>query len=121
MKIPGPDHPITVEPAKARVVVRAGEKIIVDTTSALALKEASYPVVYYVPAADADESVLISTDTHTTCPYKGQASYYTIRTDEGDLTDAVWYYPEPYDAVASIAGHLAFYPDKVEIVAIEEG
>lgn len=121
MKIPGPDHPITVEPAKARVVVRAGEKIIADTHAALALKEASYPVVYYVPLADADETVLIPTDTHTTCPFKGQASYYTIRTEAGELTDAVWHYPEPYAAVAPIAGHIAFYPDKVEIVAIEEG
>ncbi len=72
MKIPGPDHPITVEPAKARVVVRAGEKIIADTTSALALKEASYPVVYYVPLTDADESVLVATDTHSTCRTRGR-------------------------------------------------
>jgi uncharacterized protein (DUF427 family) len=118
-KIPGPDHPITVEPTSARVVVRVGGRIIADTDKALTLREASYPPVQYLPLAEIDEDMIRHTETHTYCPYKGEASYYTIETADGELTDAIWTYTEPYDAVADIAGHAAFYPDRVEITVGE--
>lgn len=118
-KIPGPDHPITVEPTSARVVVRIGGRILADTDKALTLREASYPPVQYVPLAEIDQDVIRHTETHTYCPYKGEASYYTIETADGELTDAIWTYTEPYDAVAGIAGHAAFYPDRVEITVGE--
>ena len=117
--IPGPDHPITVEPTDHRVVVKVGDRVLADTTNALTLREASYPAVQYVPIADIDPALIRHTDTHTYCPYKGEASYYTIQTDSGELTDAIWTYEEPYDAVSAIAGHAAFYPDKVELTVGE--
>jgi len=115
MKVPGPDHPITIEPTGRRVTVRLGERVIGDSEAALSLAEASYPVVQYLPLADVDQDVLRATDTVTTCPYKGDAAYYSIVSDDAELTDAVWTYPTPHDAVAPIAGHVAFYPDKVQI------
>ena len=114
---PGPQHPITVEPAPGRVTVQVAGTPVADTSSALALQEANYPVVYYVPLADVRSEVLKPSDHTTYCPYKGDASYYSIATAEGELTDAVWYYPEPYSAVAEIAGHVAFYANKVDIIA----
>jgi uncharacterized protein (DUF427 family) len=117
MLIPGPDHPITVEPAAARVTVRAGGAVVADTTSALRLREASYPPVYYVPIADVDQSLLKPTDSTTYCPYKGDAAYYSIVTSEGEIKDAIWFYDKPYPAVAQIAEHVAFYADRVEIDA----
>jgi uncharacterized protein (DUF427 family) len=118
MKVPGPDHPITIEPNPKRVVVRFGGKTIVDTRHALSLREASYPAVQYVPRADVDMSALQRTDHGTHCPYKGDASYYSISVDGKDAANAVWTYESAYDAVKQIEGHLAFYPNKVD--AIEE-
>lgn len=115
MKTPGPDHPITVEKNPARVTVRVGGQVVADTTAALVLQESNYPAVQYVPLADVDQSLLTATDTSTYCPYKGDASYYSLTTPDGELTDVIWTYREPYPAVADIAGHVAFYADKVEI------
>ena len=114
-KIPGPGHPITIEPTGARVVARVGEQVVADTTKALTLREANYPPVQYIPLDDVDQALLTASTTQTYCPYKGDASYYSITAD-GGRPDAVWSYREPYDAVADIAGHVAFYPDKVDIV-----
>jgi len=112
--IPGPDHPITVEPNPARVVVKAAGQVIASTTRAQVLREASYPAVQYIPLADVAEGVLERTEHHTYCPYKGEASYYTLTAvPEGE--NAVWVYEQPYAAVADIAGHVAFYPDRVEV------
>jgi len=112
--IPGPDHPITIARNPKRVVVTAGGKVIADTTNALTLKEASYPGVQYIPRGDADLSALERTAHHTWCPYKGEASYFSIPgLDRGE--NAVWTYEEPHDAVAGIREHLAFYPDRVTI------
>lgn len=115
IKTPGPDHPITVEKNPARVVVRVGDQVVADTTAALALQESNYPAAQYIPLADVDAAFLKESDTSTYCPYKGDASYYTLVTDAGELTDVIWTYREPYPAVAEIAGHVAFYPNKVEI------
>jgi uncharacterized protein (DUF427 family) len=114
---PGPQHPITVAPASSRVTVQSGGTPVADTTAALALQEASYPTVYYIPLADVRADVLKPSDHTTYCPYKGDASYYSLVTADGEVADAVWYYPEPYPAVAEIAGHVAFYADKVDITA----
>lgn len=112
---PGPDHPITITPTAGRVTVTVAGRTIADSTNALTLQEASYPAVQYVPFADVDPDVLVKTDTETYCPFKGDASYYSVRTDDGEVTDAIWTYEQPYAAVAQIKEHLAFYPDKVEI------
>jgi uncharacterized protein (DUF427 family) len=117
MKIPGLDHPISVEPSDEHVLVRAAGRVVADTKSALVLREARYRPVYYIPLSDVDASVLRRSDSHTYCPYKGKASYYDIVVAEGEIGDAIWTYEHPYPAVAEIAGHVAFYPHLVEISA----
>ena len=114
-KIPGPHHPITVEPFEGRVTVMSGEKRVADSTNVLKLQEASYPPVYYVPLADVDDAALRPSDTTSYCPYKGDASYYDVIASDGSVADAVWHYRDPYPSVGEIAGHVAFYPDRVEI------
>jgi uncharacterized protein (DUF427 family) len=115
MKIPGPDHPITVTPSGAHVVVRFGGEIVADTHEALVLKEATYPAVYYVPRRDADMRHFARTEHHTSCPYKGEASYFSLVGDGQRAENAVWTYETPFPAVGEIKEHLAFYRDKVEI------
>jgi uncharacterized protein (DUF427 family) len=115
-KIPGPEHPITIEPAGVRVVARVGAQIVADTTRALTMREASYPPVHYIPLEDVDQTLLTASATRTYCPYKGDVSYYGIAAADGERADAVWSYREPYDAVADIAGHVAFYTDRVDVV-----
>lgn len=115
MKAPDMHHPISIQPDGRHVTVRAGGQIVADTRSALDLFEAGYPVVRYIPLTDVDQALLRRTDTHTHCPYKGDASYYSIRTDTDEIADAVWTYEHPAPAVAPIAGHVAFYPDRVDI------
>ena len=114
VKIPGPDHPITIEPASKRVVVRSGDKVIADTVHALFLCEATYPAVQYIPRNDVDLSALVRSETTSYCPYKGEASYFSIPLGGGRSVDAVWSYEAPHDAVAEIKDYLAFYPDRVE-------
>ncbi|MBB4686845.1 DUF427 domain-containing protein [Amycolatopsis jiangsuensis] len=113
-KTPGPDHPITVEPNPARVVVRAGDRIVAETTRAQVLREANYPPVQYIPLEDVDAAVLSRTDHHTYCPYKGDAGYFSL-AGISDGTNAVWIYETPYDAVAPIKNHVAFYPGRVSV------
>ena len=115
IKIPGPDHPIAIAPSSDHVVVRSGEATIADSRSTLVLREADYPPVRYVPIADVDRSQLAASDLTTYCPYKGEASYYSIAPDAERGTDAVWFYGEPHSAVAEIKDHVAFYPDRVEL------
>ncbi|MDB5056802.1 MAG: hypothetical protein JWO59_274, partial [Chloroflexi bacterium] len=120
IKVPGPEHPITISPTGRRVVAQVGEHVIADTTSALTMREASYPPVQYIPLEDVDRSILRRSDTKTYCPYKGDASYYSITPSEGELADAVWTYETPYPAVADIAGHVAFYTDRVQVSVVKE-
>ncbi|MBB1091110.1 DUF427 domain-containing protein [Rhodopseudomonas palustris] len=115
MKIPGPDHPITITPNPKQVRVTLGELVIADTTHALTLKEASYPPVHYIPRADANMALFAATDRSTHCPYKGDASYFSIDANGRTLVNAIWTYEAPFPAMAEIAGFLAFYPDKVKI------
>ncbi|WP_020107081.1 DUF427 domain-containing protein [Nocardia sp. 348MFTsu5.1] len=113
--IPDDTHPITVEPTAGQVRIRSGDTIVADTAKSLTLQEASYPPVAYIPLTAIDPSLLRHSDTETYCPYKGDASYYDLVTPDGVIEDAAWTYTEPYDNVSEIAGHLAFYPDKVVI------
>src|SRR3984885_7040702 len=108
--IPGPDHPITTETRPPHAVGKAGASVGADSSNALTLHEANYPPVYYVPLADVDSELLESSDTTSYCPYKGDASYYSVRTGDNVVKDAIWFYDEPYDAVSGIAGHVAFSP-----------
>ena|SRR5215472_8454128 len=115
MKLPGPDHPITITANPKRVRVTAGDTVIAETAHALILKEGSYPAVQYVPRQDANMTLLQRTDRVTHCPYKGDASYYSIQANGKTLENAIWTYETPFPAMAEISGHLAFYPDKVKI------
>jgi uncharacterized protein (DUF427 family) len=118
---PSTEHPITIAPTRGRVRVRVKGEVIADTQAALELKESSLPVVQYVPFDDVVQELLSRTDTSTYCPYKGEASYYSVTTAAGDtVEDVIWTYEQPYPAVAAVAGHVAFYPDKAEIsVSVE--
>jgi uncharacterized protein (DUF427 family) len=115
MKLPGPDHPITITPNPKRIRVSAGGVVIADTTHALTLKEASYPAVQYVPRTDANMALLKRTDRTTHCPYKGDASYYSVVADGKTLENSIWTYETPFPAMTEIKDHLAFYPDKMKI------
>lgn len=115
-KIPGPDHPITVTPNPARVVVTVAGRVVADSRNALTLREASYPPVQYIPRKDVDMAALRRTDHASYCPYKGDAAYYSIPAGGERTVNAVWTYEAPYDAVAVIKDHLAFYPDRVDSI-----
>ncbi|HUC69250.1 MAG TPA: DUF427 domain-containing protein [Stellaceae bacterium] len=118
VKTPGPDHPITIERNRGRVVVSVGGRVIADTRAALTLREASYPPVQYIPRKDVDMSLLERTQHATYCPYKGDCAYYSIPTGGQRSMNAVWTYEAPFAAVDAIKDHLAFYPDRVD--AVEE-
>ncbi|MGC4940993.1 DUF427 domain-containing protein [Kribbella sp. DT2] len=120
VKIPGPDHPITVEKNPDRVLVKVGGQVLADTRGALSLQESTYPAVQYVPRADVDLSLLERTDHETYCPYKGDAAYYSIPSLGEAGANTVWTYEQPYDAVADIKDHLAFYTDRVELEIITD-
>ena len=123
MKIPDDSHPITVTPAAHRVRITHGGKVIADSRKALALQEASYPVVHYIPREDVDFGGLSRTDHATHCPYKGDAAYYSIGAGDGRADNAIWTYETPFPAVAEIAGHLAFYPqrvDRIELLPLDD-
>jgi uncharacterized protein (DUF427 family) len=116
---PGPDHPITVTPTPGRVVVTVAGKVVADTTAALTLQESTYPAVQYVPLSDVDQTLLERTATESYCPFKGDASYYSIPAGGDKSVDAIWEYQAPHDAVAEIKGHVAFYPDRVDSLTVE--
>jgi uncharacterized protein (DUF427 family) len=118
VKIPGPQHPITIERNPNRVVVLVAGRVIANTRDALTLREAAYPAVQYIPRKDVDMALLQRTDHATYCPYKGDCAYFSIPLGGERSTNAVWTYEAPYAAVVSIKDHLAFYPDRVD--AIEE-
>jgi uncharacterized protein (DUF427 family) len=116
VRIPGPDHPITIERHSGRIVVKVAGRIVADTREALLLREANFPAVHYIPRKDADMALLTRT-THTTyCPYKGDCSYYNIPLGNARSVNAVWTYEHPYEAVAAIKDYLAFYPNRVDAI-----
>ncbi|MDF7777594.1 DUF427 domain-containing protein [Sphingomonas sp. AOB5] len=115
VRVPGPDHPISIAPSGAHVIVRAAGRVIADTRRALVLREASYPPVFYIPREDADMAALKRSTHASWCPYKGEASYYSVADG---TANAVWTYETPHEAVAEILGHLAFYPDRVDAIEV---
>lgn len=115
IKIPGPDHPITLTANPERVTVTIGGKPLAETVQSLILQEASYKPVQYIPRRDVDMAQLERSDHKTYCPYKGECSYFSIPVLGERGVNAVWSYEAPYDAVSAIKERLAFYPDRVEI------
>jgi uncharacterized protein (DUF427 family) len=120
MKLPGPDHPITITPFAGRVLVTFNGQVVAETTCALRLQEASYPPVFYIPREDAAMALYRRSDHVTHCPYKGDASYYMLDAGGRQSANAVWSYEQPYPAMTQIAGHLAFYPDRVDAIQATE-
>ncbi|MDL2401757.1 DUF427 domain-containing protein [Rhizobium mayense] len=118
VKIPGLDHPITIENKRAHVTVSVAGKVIADTREALSLQEATYPAVIYVPRKDVDMSALKRTDHATYCPYKGDCSYYSIPAGGERSVNAIWTYENPYASVSQIKDYMAFYPDRVDAINI---
>jgi uncharacterized protein (DUF427 family) len=119
MKLPGPDHPITIAPNPKRVRVTFNGRVVADSTRALTLREASLRPVQYIPRDDADMRLLVRSAHATHCPYKGDAAYYSLRVDGRTAENAVWTYETPYPAMAAIKGYLAFYPDRVDRIEEE--
>jgi uncharacterized protein (DUF427 family) len=120
MKTPGPDHPITLEPAENRWRAKFAGHVIADSNDALILREADYPPRVYFPRADVSMEFMSRTDRSTHCPYKGDAAYYTVLMDGQFAENAVWTYETPYPAMEAIAGLLAFYPDKIEVYEVAD-
>lgn len=106
---------IRIREAEGTWVVRAGGAVIGETTKALELSEGSCQPVIYFPRADIAMAFLDRSDTVTTRPHKGAASYFTIAAKCGPIADAVWSYETPKPGMEAIAGHLAFYPDKATV------
>jgi uncharacterized protein (DUF427 family) len=106
---------ITITPIAETVTVAAGSTVLGQSNRALAMKEGTYPPVVYVPREDIDMDRLVQTTHKTSCPWKGQATYFSIKGDFGKFANAVWSYESPKDDVAEIAGHLAFYTDRVSV------
>jgi len=117
MRLPGPDHPITIEANQLRVVVSLAGQVIADTRDALILREARYPAVLYVPRKDAQMSLLQRSQHSTYCPYKGDCSYFSIPTGGEKSVNAVWSYESPHAAVVRIKDHVAFYRDRIDAIA----
>ena len=118
IRIPGPDHPITISPAEGKVRVTVAGRIIAESRLALRLGEKGYPPVYYLPRNAADMSLLVRTTHYTYCPYKGDCTYYSIPIGGSKSEYAVWTYEKPYEAVADIKEHLAFYPSRVDAIEV---
>jgi uncharacterized protein (DUF427 family) len=114
--LPGPRHPITVEPAAVRVVVRVAGRVIADSRAALTLREADYPEVHYLPRADVDLTALERSSQDSYGPFKGEAAYFSIPAAGERGIDAVWTYEDPYEAVAEIKDYLAFYTNRMDSV-----
>jgi uncharacterized protein (DUF427 family) len=108
-----PDHRITTKPAGVRVRVKLDGEVIADTRDAIRLEEGDYPAVYYIPRKDVKMDRLVRSKHQTVCPFKGTASYYSLKNG---AENAVWTYETPYDEVSVIKERLAFYPDKVDSI-----
>jgi uncharacterized protein (DUF427 family) len=118
VKVPGPDHPISIALNPKRVVVTLAGRTVADSSKALTMREGSHTPVQYIPRQDVDMTLLQRTDHASYCAYKGDCSYFSIPAGGERAVNAVWSYEAPFEAVAAIKDHLAFYPDRVD--AIEE-
>jgi len=117
--VPDAKRSITISAGPPRVRVRFAGQIIADSRGALALREAGYPPVLYLPRKDVNMNALAASTRTSHCPHKGDARYWSIRSGERESADAAWCYEAPLPAVAAIAGHVAFYPDRVDAIEIE--
>jgi uncharacterized protein (DUF427 family) len=120
MLTPGPEHPITLTPANTRWRARFAGHVIADTAEAVILREADYPAVVYFPRADVSTEYMSVGERSTHCPYKGDATYYTLLMDGELVENAAWSYEHPFPAMEEIAGRLAFYPDKVQVYQVSD-
>ena len=121
MKIPGPDHPISVVAATRPWRARFNGRVVADSANALVLQEVSYPQVIYFPRADVAMDALSRTERSTHCPYKGDATYFTLSVDGQVAPNVIWSYETPFPAMEAIVGHLAFYADRVDIYEVDDG
>jgi uncharacterized protein (DUF427 family) len=119
IKIPGPDHPISIFPANGRIRIVVANQVIAESTRVLVLEEKGYPSVYYIPREDARMDALVSTTHYSYCPYKGDCSYFSIPAGGSRSEYAAWSYENPYEAVAPIRCHLAFYPTRVDAIEFQ--
>ena len=119
-KLPGPDHPITIEANPRRVVVVVSGRTIADSRNVLTLREAAYPAVQYIPRKDVEMSLLERSQLSTYCPYKGDCAYYSIPSGGARSINAIWTYEAPYPAVAQIKDYVAFYPDRVDSIGEQD-
>ena len=118
IRIPGPHHPITISRAEGRVRVTVAGRTVAESRRALRLEEKGYPPSYYLPRHDADMSLLVRTNHYTDCPFKGDCTYYSVPIGGSKSEYAVWTYENPYEAVASIKAHLAFYLSRVDAIEV---
>ena len=110
-----PEHTVTITPSTAHIRILVDERVIADTVRSLLVSESRHDPVYYLPASDVDGSLLTPSDTTTHCPFKGDASYYSITAGNGQLEDSVWSYQNPFKECTALAGYLAFYPNRVTL------
>lgn len=118
IKIPGPDHPITISPAEGKVRVTVAGRIVAESAQALRLDEKGYQPVYYLPRNDTDMSLLVRTTHYSYCPYKGDCMYYGILIGGSKSEYAVWTYEKPYEAIASIKEYMAFCPSRTDAIEV---
>ena len=118
IKLPGPDHPISIERNPVRIVVSVAGRVVADTRNALTLQEADYPPVQYIPREDVDLSQLERTDHATYCPYKGDSSYYSVPAGGKKSVNAVWTYEDPYEEHRDLAERVAFWTDKNPAISV---
>jgi uncharacterized protein (DUF427 family) len=118
IKVPDARHPIAIERHSKRIVVFAGGKVIADTERALTLREADHPSVLYIPRRDVAMHALQRSSTASYCPYKGEASHFSLRDEGPRSEDAAWAYEAPYWAVAAIENHMAFNPERVDRIEV---
>ena len=118
IRIPGPDHPITITPAEGTVRVTVAGEVVAESRQAPRLEEKGYPPVYYLPRSHADMSLLARTAHSTYCPYKGDCSYYSIPIGGTKSENAAWTYETPHEAMANIKECLAFYPTRVDAIEV---
>jgi uncharacterized protein (DUF427 family) len=112
-----PSHRIAVEPFQGVVTVSFSDALIASTDEALVLREADYPPVFYIPFKDIYFDFLKRSTAATHCPFKGDASYWNASASGEATDDVMWAYERPYDEMAAIKDHGAFYANKVRIEA----
>jgi uncharacterized protein (DUF427 family) len=109
-----PDHHVDLSAESRRVRVRLGEEWVADTRRALVVRETNHEPVHYLPLDDVREDLIEATDHGSFCPFKGDASYWSIRVGDRVEENVIWGYPDPFDEVSGLVGYVAFYADRVE-------